>query len=349
MKDFAGSRSTYYSLAREKLRGRHPTVFNILLVLVLITMTGLAAFLLSDIISFGLNSDHKSVLAGLEDQDLIKSITSIINWNEKDIKPAVLDNPVVQKGGLIGLSVANSSPKMGDTSRLDANISGKENSSLFQMNSLSQKAKKRNPSNSSPMPNSFSSNRVSSDSAVRNTASGTSSNKLVKEKGTTASIKTHQGSSREASISQSLKQRDIQKDLICANNTQVNSTQVNSTQVNSTQVNNTQVNNTQVNNTQANTKQANNTQDTQASSTQLTITQLRNIQSDNTSIDQLQIKETTTIKSIINGTSISQPQTSPSHPKSSQVILSKINAAEADFSQSNPSSNKPQPIERQNN
>jgi len=55
----------------------------------LITMTGLAAFLLSDIISFGLNSDHNSVLAGLEDQDPIKSIMSIINWNEKNIKPAV--------------------------------------------------------------------------------------------------------------------------------------------------------------------------------------------------------------------------------------------------------------------
>ena len=25
MKDFAGSRTTYYSLAREKLRGKHPT------------------------------------------------------------------------------------------------------------------------------------------------------------------------------------------------------------------------------------------------------------------------------------------------------------------------------------
>ena len=225
MKDFAGSRSTYYSLAREKLRGKHPKVFNILLVLVLITMTGLAAFLLSDIISFGLNSDHKSVLAGLEDQDPIKSIMSIINWNEKNIKPAVLDNPVVQKGGLIGLSVANSSPKMSDTGRLDANISGKKNSSLFQMNGSSQKAKERNPSNSSPMPNSFSSNRVSSDSAVRNTASGTSSNKLIKEKVTTTSKLKHQGSSRETPISQSLKQKDIQQDLNYSINTQMNSTQ----------------------------------------------------------------------------------------------------------------------------
>ena len=118
MKDFAGSRSTYYSLAQEKLRGNHPRVFNILLILVLITMTGLAAFLLSDIISFGLNSDHKSVLAGLEDQVLLKSIMSVINWNEKNIKPAILHSPVVQKGGLIGLSVANSSPKMGVTGRL---------------------------------------------------------------------------------------------------------------------------------------------------------------------------------------------------------------------------------------
>jgi len=307
MKDFAGSRNTYYSLAREKLRGKHPRVFNILLVLVLISMTGLAAFLLSDIISFGSNSDHKSFLVGFEHQEPIKSIMSIINWNEKNIEPAVLDNPVVQKGGLIGLSVANSSPKINDMSRMGVNISGEKNSSLLQMDGSNQKAKERNPSNSSPTPNSFSSKRVSSDSAVRNTASGSSSNKLVKENGTTASIKTHQGSSRETPVSQSLKQKDIQQDLDYANNTKVNSTQVNSTKANNTQ--------------------------------------LRNIQAENTSIDQLQTKETSTIESTIDETSISQPQTNPSPPKSSQIILSQINAAEADSLQPNPSSNKPQSSE----
>jgi hypothetical protein len=319
MKDFAGSRSTYYSLAREKLRGKHPKVFNILLVLVLIAMTGLAAFLLSDIISFGLNSDHKSVLAGFEDQDPVKSIMSIINWNEKNLKPAVLDNPVVQKGGLIGLSVANSSPRMSDTGRLEANISGKKNSSLFQMDGSSQKAKERKPSNSSPMPNSFSSNQVSSDSAVRNTASGTISNKLIKEKVTTTSKLKRQGSSRETPISQSLKQKDIQQDLNYSINTQMNSSQANITQANSSQANITQANSTQANSTQ-----------------------LSNIRADNTSIDQLQTKETSTINSTIDETSISQPQTNPSPPKNSQIVLSQLNAAEAYSLQLNQSSNKPQ-------
>ena len=75
MKDFAGSRTTYYSLAREKLLGKHPRILNVLLVLVLISMAGFAAFLLSDILSFGSNSDHRTFLAGLEGQNSIDNST----------------------------------------------------------------------------------------------------------------------------------------------------------------------------------------------------------------------------------------------------------------------------------
>jgi hypothetical protein len=300
-------------------------------------MTGLAAFLLSDIISFGLNPDHNSALVGLEHNDPITGIMSIINWNENYKKPAVPDNPVVQKGGLISLSVANSSPKMSVTGRLGVNISGEKNGSLFQMDSSSLKAKGENPSNSSPMPNSFSSNRVSSGSAARNTASGTSSNKLVNEKGAADLIKTHSGSSRETPISQSPRQKDIQKDPNYANDTQLNRTQVNSTQVNSMQANSTQTNFTQVNITQPNNTQANSTQADRA--------QLINIQADNISTDQLKMRETSTIKSTINETSMSQPQINQSTPKSSQITLSQINAAEADPSQANPFLNKPQSSE----
>lgn len=295
MRDFAGSSTTYYSLAREKLRGKHPRIFNILLILVLISMTGLAAFLLSDILSFGLNSDHKSVLAGLEHQDLILSIKSIINWDGKDIKPAVLDSPMVLKGGLISLTASNSSQNTSDTSRLVSNISEE----------------------SSPMPNSFSRNQTSSDSTIGNTASDTSSNKLAKEKGTTALIKTHHSSSRKTSSSPSSKQKVIQQDLNHANNTSGNNTQANSTQINKTQACNTQANNTQ----------------------------LSNIQVNNTSIDQLQIKEASTIKSPIDETSNSQSKINPSLPKNSQVILSSTNGAEADSSQANGSLSKPQPSE----
>ena len=97
MKDFAGSRTTYYSLAREKLLRKHPRILNVLLVLALISLAGFAAFLLSDILSFGSNSDHRTFLIGLEGQDSIDGIMSIINGNEKGIIPAVAEGPVAQK------------------------------------------------------------------------------------------------------------------------------------------------------------------------------------------------------------------------------------------------------------
>ena len=99
------------------------------MVLVLISMAGFAAFLLSDIVSFGLNSDHRTFLAGLEQQDSIDNILSMINWSEKSIRPAAIVNPVAQKRRFDNLPEANTSPGKGDTVRLAANKSGDKNSS----------------------------------------------------------------------------------------------------------------------------------------------------------------------------------------------------------------------------
>ena len=66
MKNFAGSSITYYGLAREKVMSKHPRLANILTILALICMTGLALFLISDLVSFASNSDHEVVLAGLD-------------------------------------------------------------------------------------------------------------------------------------------------------------------------------------------------------------------------------------------------------------------------------------------
>ena len=66
MKNFAGSSITYYGLAREKVMSKYPRLANILTILALICMTGLALFLISDLVSFASNSDHKVVLAGLD-------------------------------------------------------------------------------------------------------------------------------------------------------------------------------------------------------------------------------------------------------------------------------------------
>jgi hypothetical protein len=66
MKDFAGSSMTYYGLAREKLVNKYPRLFSVLVILALICMTGLALFIISDLVSFASNPDHKGVSAGLD-------------------------------------------------------------------------------------------------------------------------------------------------------------------------------------------------------------------------------------------------------------------------------------------
>ncbi len=66
MKNFAGSSITYYGLARKKLMNKYPRLINVLVVLALICMTGLAIFLISDLVSFASNPDHNKVLVDLD-------------------------------------------------------------------------------------------------------------------------------------------------------------------------------------------------------------------------------------------------------------------------------------------
>ncbi len=65
MKDFAGSTITYYGLARERVLKKYPWLISVLVILVLISMSGLALFLISDLVSFVSNSDHKGIFSSL--------------------------------------------------------------------------------------------------------------------------------------------------------------------------------------------------------------------------------------------------------------------------------------------
>lgn len=66
MKDFAGSTITYYDLARKKVLTKYPWLISVLVVLVLISMTGLALYLVSDLVSFATNPEHNGLLAELD-------------------------------------------------------------------------------------------------------------------------------------------------------------------------------------------------------------------------------------------------------------------------------------------
>ncbi|HEX7445189.1 MAG TPA: hypothetical protein VF300_02250 [Methanothrix sp.] len=310
MKDFAGSRTTYYSLAREKLRGKHPRILSALIVLVLISMAGFSAFLLSDIVSFGLNSDHRTFLAGLEHQDSIDKIMSIINWNEKSIKSAAMGNPAAQKGRFNNPLEANSSPGKVDTVRLAANKSGDENSSPSRAVNSSRNAKELNLSNSSRT----ALNPVSSGSTVSSTAGDASSSKPVNDKKASL-IKMNHGSSSGTSASLPLKQIDGQGDQKYANKPQAGATHVNATQANATEVNTTLVNATQVS----------------------------SIQTGSTSTDQLQIKEASVTRSPVYSFSLSQSQVDPTSAGAPLIGQSQTNVAGVDSSQPNSALNVPEP------
>jgi len=304
MKDFAGSRTTYYSLARERLRGKHPRILSALMVLALISMAGFAAFLLSDIVSFGLNSDHRTFLAGLEPQDSIDNILSMINWSEKSIKPDAIESPVAQKRRFNNPPETNTSPGKGDTVRLAANKSGDKNSSPSRAANSSRNAKELNLSNSSRT----ALNQVSSGNTVRSSSGGGSSSKSHNSKKAPL-VKMNNGSSSSTSTAQPAKQIDVRGDQKYSNKTQVNSTQVNATQVNATQVNATQVNATQVN-----------------------ATEVSSIQTNNTS-HQLQIKAHP-ISSPVYDFSLSQLQADPASTEATLIGQSQTNVAGVDSSQS---------------
>ncbi|MFA6372512.1 MAG: hypothetical protein WCW68_07800 [Methanothrix sp.] len=83
MKDFAGSSITYYGLAREKLMNKYPKLISVLVILALICMTGLAIFLISDLVSFASNQDHKDALVGLDLKGPENGIVPMTDGKEK--------------------------------------------------------------------------------------------------------------------------------------------------------------------------------------------------------------------------------------------------------------------------
>jgi hypothetical protein len=276
---------------------------SVLIVLLLISMAGFAAFLLSDIMSFGLNSDHRTFLAGLEHQDSIDNIVSIMNWNEKSTEPTAVENPVAQKRRFNDPLETNTSPGKGDIVLVGANKSGDGNSSPTRAVYIAQNAKEQNLSNSSRT----ASDQPSSGSAVVSTGI-TSSSKLVNEKKTPV-IKMNHGSSSSKPISQPLKQKSL------ANSTQANATQVNTTRVNATQVNATKADKALVS----------------------------NIQTNNSSTNPLQKEEVPSTRSPVYSFSLSQSQADPTSIEATPIGQSQTKAVEIDHSLPNSALNAPEP------
>jgi hypothetical protein len=132
MKNFAGSRITYYGLVHEKVMNRYPRLIGVLTILALICMTCLAIFLISDLISFASNPDHKGILVGLDIKDLENGIVSM-----KDGK---------EKSGNIG---ANFTQAVGN---LSSQTKKQNSTNLSQIKSSSSKSQKISDDNSNKSP-----------------------------------------------------------------------------------------------------------------------------------------------------------------------------------------------------
>jgi len=103
MKDFAGSTITYYGLARERVLKKYPGLISVLVILVLISMSGLALFLISDLVSFASNSDHKSIFSGLGPNGPSDDITSV----NEDLNDKSGSDPENRTGVLVGTNSSN--------------------------------------------------------------------------------------------------------------------------------------------------------------------------------------------------------------------------------------------------
>jgi hypothetical protein len=198
MKDIARSRTTYYSLAREILIKKHPKVFNILLILALISMTGLAVFLISDILSFGSNSSYKGALAGI---DLLEKGKSILK---------------------------------NDQGLLAANNSDNKKGNLSEIKNLSRQSGAPGPSSSSRMGNSSPASLTSGGVVVSNISSSISSNKPTNNKkdSTKRAIYHSHSSGSSASSSKSAKESKIQSNLTQAKIIELNKTSMNQSGLN---------------------------------------------------------------------------------------------------------------------
>ena len=248
MKDKARSR-TYYSLAREKLMENYPKIFSFMLILALISLTGLAAFLISDILSFGSDSAHKGALVGIDLQDRGKSILAILNGNDEKTNLMAANNSENAKGILTG------------TENLSAQVES---------------------SNSSRTGTSFSQSQVSGSATADGTTSSSSSDKQTKKRKVNSSSRKNDFIASSADSSKSAKESDDQLNQTQVNQTQQIQTMINQSQKNQSRINDSQIIRLQANDSQIIQLQANDSQinTSQASEPKMEISSSSNISGD---------------------------------------------------------------------
>lgn len=85
MKENGRSKKTYYDLVRDDLMGNHPRILNLLLVFVVVSLSSVAIFLASDILSSGSHGPsavHKGGLGELFFQVPKEALAALKNWQD---------------------------------------------------------------------------------------------------------------------------------------------------------------------------------------------------------------------------------------------------------------------------
>ena len=166
MKDFAGSTITYYGLARERVLKKYPGLISVLVILVLISMSGLALFLISDLVSFASNSDHKSIFSGLGPNGPSDDIASV-NEDLNDKSGSDLDslNRSASEQNSTNSTLANESQSITKTDKIAIETGGSSTTYVSSGGSSSSSKKRHSSSQSSSSAASGSSNPTKSSNA----------------------------------------------------------------------------------------------------------------------------------------------------------------------------------------
>jgi hypothetical protein len=205
MKGADMSRTTYYGLVRDNLMNEHSKMFNLLLILALLVMTGLAAFLTSDILSIASDSSYKGAIAHY------------------------LSEP---KKGFIEPTAANSSDSK--KSPLSTGITKTAGGNITEKLNASNQSGIKDSSNSSRI------DKVASSKSENIISSGGSSSSSTSSKKSSSGSKNHRSSSKSSSSSKSTKIENNSQN----NSTQLITAQTNQTLINQSSSNQSQINKT---------------------------------------------------------------------------------------------------------
>jgi trimeric autotransporter adhesin len=158
MKVDAGSNEKIAIQTRESLIEQHPNLYNIFLILALISLVGLIIFLLSDVISFGQDASHKGLLEDIHSQKTIASEFILITNQTQDVlkKISLGVKPII---GLIYAGSSGLSEEKSEKSLSASNVSDNSGDPTAIINAINASKPSPNSSLLSSIPVSANSSR----------------------------------------------------------------------------------------------------------------------------------------------------------------------------------------------